>query len=129
MNIDALKAVLQALSGKCYDDMADEKSEPEDKMASAMEDTQDMGDDMADEDDPMGMDPEETMLADKADADEASPIDSGMEDEEDPDKAALRQFFKPKKPAPSRPGTAVMIAIDKKKPIPGKKSMKDLMNG
>lgn len=120
MNMNAIKAVLEALRGKCYDDMADEKSDPEEKIADAMSEAKGMGDAEEDEDD-MGFDPEEEKLAEAADEE--------LEPDEDDPEAKLHQFFKPKKPRPTSPGTAVMIALENKRPPGAKKSMKDLMHG
>ena len=96
MNMQAFKAVLEALAGKCQDDMADKFSSPEEKMEDAMVDVK-------------GEEDEEETSEPGAEA--------GLEDveEKDPVKAALKLFMKPKPPGATKPGTAIMIALDKKK--------------
>lgn len=64
-----------------------------------------------------------------ADAEEASEGEEGEEmaaekPEEDPLAIARRKFFKPEKKMDRSPGTAVMIAMQSKKPMYGKKGMK-----
>lgn len=114
MNMGAVSELLKALQKNCYDDMADEKSSPEEKMAAAVEDT---SDDLTD----LDVDDDEDM-ADMGDDMKAEP------DEEDPIRSTLKEFMRNKPPIPPRPGTAVMIAMDEKKPSK-KKSLKDMMNG
>ncbi len=107
MKLEALKAVLEALSGKCKEDMADKFSSPEEKMEEAVASAE--GDSDPDQLD-MGEDEELPVdeLAQKT-------LDQDDEEEEkDPVKAGLKQFFKSKKPEASKPGTAIMIAVDKK---------------
>lgn len=55
---------------------------------------------------------------------EAEEMAEEMPEEEDPLAVARRKFFKPEKKAERSPGTAVMIAMQAKKPMPGKKGMK-----
>lgn len=112
MNPKAMEAVLRALQKNCLDDMADDKSSPEDKMADAIEDS---GDDMADEDE--DMEPEEEKMAEE----------NGDGEEED-DVTKLRNFFKTPPAKAPRPGTAMMLAIEEDHPKK-KKSIRDLMNG
>jgi len=100
MNMQALKAVLEALAGKCQDDMADKFSSPEEKMEDAMVDVK------GEEDEEETSEP----LAEPG-------AEAGLEEveEKDPVKAALKLFMKPKPPGATKPGTAIMIALDKKK--------------
>jgi hypothetical protein len=112
VNPKAAIAVLKALQKNCYDDMADEDSSPEEKMADAVEETEDsLTSEEVDEDD---------LMADDGDAIKAEP------DEEDPIKAALKDFMRTKTREP-RPGTAVMLAVDSKKTMPKRKSIKDMI--
>lgn len=114
MNLAAIKAVLEHLSGKCQDDMADKVDRPEDKLAEALEEASGNDDGDAEGDEPIVGHPE---------------LAAAME-EEDPDKVSLRNFMKPKRPGPTKPGTAVMIALESKKPPMGsKKGLKDMMHG
>lgn len=116
MNPKAMEAVLRALQKNCLDDMADDKSSPEDKMADAIDDS---GDDMEAEEDPH----EEAM---ETPAEELAEGDD--EGDEDDEMAKLRRFFKTPPPAKQRPGTATMLAIEEEHPRK-KKSIRDLMNG
>lgn len=115
-NADALKAVLKALQKNCYDDMADEESKPEEKMAEAVEDVGNDEDDMAESSEYEDME-EKDKMAGEEDA-----------EEEDPIRSALKDFMKTKAGPAPRPGTAVMISMEKS-PMGKKKSIKDLMNG
>lgn len=107
MNLEALKAVLKALSGKCQDDMVDRFSSPEEKMESALADASE-GDEEGEDDELENIDPSE-------DDPQVAAEEALEEEDEDPVKADLKNFFRSKKPEPPRPGTAVMIAVDKKK--------------
>lgn len=106
MKLEALKAVLEALSGKCKEDMADRFSSPEDKMDSAMAEAKSDGSDP----DQLDMEEDEDLPVDALAKEEVEEDD----EESDPVKAGIKQFFKSKKPEPSKPGTAIMIALDKK---------------
>lgn len=112
MNPEALKAVLRALQKNCLDDMADDKSSPEDKMAEAVDDS---GEEMVDD--------EDTESNDEKMAEEADP---GDEQEEEDEMSKLRNFFKTPAAKAPRPGTAVMLSMSSG---PKKKSIKDLMHG
>lgn len=97
MKTEALKAILEALQKKCYDDMADETSSPEEKIEEAVAEA---GDEDEDE--------EGEMIA------EASEGEDEPEEELDPIHAALRDFMKPKSQSAVKPGTAVVIASESK---------------
>lgn len=116
MNMKAIAAVLEALSGKAQDDMADKISSPEEKLEDAIQSAEGkpgMSEDDEDED---------------FEADAPDEMESDEDDPEAPLRNKLKEFMKPKFSATKKPGTAVMIAVDKKVPV-GKKSIKDLMHG
>ncbi len=110
MNLKAIRAVLEALSGKCKEDMAGKFSSPDEKMDEAL---------MAAKD-PEEMEEDEVGDGSGLSLDELAKEEVAEEDDEpsgDPVADGLKQFFKSRKPAPTKPGTAIMIAVDKKKPV------------
>lgn len=112
MKREALLAILEALSGKCQDDMHDKFSAPGDKVESAMAEAKSEGESMAEEMDEEGSD---VMSEDKPEV--AAMVEAEDEDADPNDiKAMLAKFMKPKAPGPTKPGTAIMIATEKKKP-------------
>ena len=118
----ALEAMLKALQQHSLMDMADDKPMDDGKISSALEGAEEIAGEDLDDDDEEGEDPEH-MAAIESDK---------PEEEEDDEVAKLRDFMKSRGNGPTtRPGTAVMIATEKRKPMPmkGKKSIRDMMNG
>lgn len=109
MKHQALLAVLDALSGKCHEDMADSLSRPKEKMSDAIK--------MAKTDEDEDYEDEDAALDSEGEGKLAGMDDEEEEDEDPKDlKSAFRDFLNPKSKDPE-PGTAYRIVVDDHMPM------------